>query len=142
MLFKLTKVIAALSAVTVVAASPTKRQENAATCNYVLQPDVVVDASATNLVAEFNYTIGRALAIETGVGGFTYPSTYVDNGDNTFDVVGKNSAEGLTAAETAAIITGWTGTTLTGLTANWLVESVTYHSKIRDCFEILWVELR
>jgi hypothetical protein len=52
-------------------------------------------------------------------------ATWVDNGDNTFNVHDSISAQGETSASTGAIITGWAGMTLTGLTANWFVESVT-----------------
>ncbi|KAF8151562.1 hypothetical protein B0H34DRAFT_133628 [Crassisporium funariophilum] len=123
MLFNLSKVFVALAAVTAVAASPAKRQADAVTCDFVLSPDVTVDPTTTNLVAEFNFAIGRALSIATGGSIFNFGATFVDNPDDTFNVEDKLSADGHTAAQTAAILTGFAGTTLEGLAANWLVES-------------------
>lgn len=54
MLFNLSKVFIALSAAASVAALPSKR-DNTVTCDLVLKPDVYVDSSSVNLLAEFNY---------------------------------------------------------------------------------------
>ncbi|KDR70787.1 hypothetical protein GALMADRAFT_1346340 [Galerina marginata CBS 339.88] len=123
MIFNLSKVFVALAAFTAVSASAIleKRQANAVTCDYVLKPDTAV----TPTDAEFNFTIGRSLSIDAGGSVFNFGSTFTANLDSTFSVENKISADGKTAAETAAIITGWVGETKTGLSANWLVESVT-----------------
>ncbi|KDR67408.1 hypothetical protein GALMADRAFT_232075 [Galerina marginata CBS 339.88] len=122
MIFKLSKVFVALAALTAVHASVVleKRQANPVTCDYVLKPDVTV----TPTDSEFNFVIGRALSIDVGGSIFNFGSTFTTNPDSTFNVENKISADGKTAAETAAIITGWVGETKTGLAANWLVESV------------------
>ncbi|KAF9462818.1 hypothetical protein BDZ94DRAFT_1260397 [Collybia nuda] len=119
------KYLIALAAIATATASPTKRDDTT-TCSFILHPNVPVDSATVNLFAEFNYAIGRTL-------GLAVPShqiyggkgaTWVDNGDNTFDVQDTIAAVGETSASTATIINGWTGTSLLGLTANWLVESV------------------
>lgn len=50
-------------------------------------------------------------------------STFSTNADGTFTVEDTISAGGETAAETAAIITGWVGEVKAGFTINWLVDS-------------------
>ncbi|KAF8151618.1 hypothetical protein B0H34DRAFT_801322 [Crassisporium funariophilum] len=120
MLFNLSKVFVALAAVTAVVATPAKRQEGLATCDFVLKPAAALPAD-TNLVAEFNYVIGRSLAAAAnGAVNGSGPGTIVVNADGTYSVEKALSAEGKTAAETAAILTGFAGTTLTGFTVDWL----------------------
>ncbi|KAF8151636.1 hypothetical protein B0H34DRAFT_801336 [Crassisporium funariophilum] len=52
------------------------------------------------------------------------PGSIVVNADGTYSVGQALSAEGKSAAETAAILTGFAGTTLTGFTVDWLAVSV------------------
>ncbi|KAF8152904.1 hypothetical protein B0H34DRAFT_677141 [Crassisporium funariophilum] len=125
MLFNLSKVFVALATVTAATASFVKRQADAVTCDYVFSPTVAVDPTTTNLVAEFNFVIGRSLSTATGGSIFNFGSTVVDNADDTFNVENKISADGQTAAQTAAILSGFSGTTIAGPSGiNWLVESV------------------
>ncbi|KJA23663.1 hypothetical protein HYPSUDRAFT_66074 [Hypholoma sublateritium FD-334 SS-4] len=115
---------------TAIAAStvPVARQVGAATtCTLVLTPQSPV-SSSTNLLAEFNLLIGRNLVIEAeGEGGDgsgnNAGSTFTTNADGTFTVEDTVSAGGETAAETAAIITGWVGEIKDGFTINWLVDA-------------------
>ncbi|KAF8151616.1 hypothetical protein B0H34DRAFT_862026, partial [Crassisporium funariophilum] len=124
MLFNLSKVFVALAAVTAVVATPAKRQDGLATCDYVLKPAAALPAD-TDLVTEFNYVIGRSLsaAANAAIHG-SGPGSIVVNADGTYSVGQGLSAEGKTAAETAAILTGFAGTTLTGFTVDWLAVSV------------------
>ncbi|KAF8151615.1 hypothetical protein B0H34DRAFT_862025 [Crassisporium funariophilum] len=127
MLFNLSKVFVALAAVTAVVATPAKRQEGLATCDFVLKPAAALPAD-TDLVTEFNYgksMIGRSLsaAANAAIHG-SGPGSIVVNADGTYSVGKGYSAEGKTAAETAAILTGFAGTTLTGFTVDWLAVSV------------------
>lgn len=50
-------------------------------------------------------------------------ATFSANADGTFTVKDTISADGETAAGTAAIITGWVGEVKDGLTIDWLVEA-------------------
>ncbi|KAF8875413.1 hypothetical protein CPB84DRAFT_1853277 [Gymnopilus junonius] len=125
MQFKLSKAFVALSAVAVASASViVAKRDDAATCTLVLTPSAPVDPS-TDLVGEFNFVIGRALALETGAGIEQLGSSFTQNADGTYTVVDTISADGLTAAQTASDIEGWVGQTETGIAANWLVNSVT-----------------
>ncbi|KAF8875416.1 hypothetical protein CPB84DRAFT_1829161 [Gymnopilus junonius] len=125
MQFKLTKVFVAIAAVAVASASAiVAKRDDAATCTLVLTPSPSVDPS-TNLVAEFNFVIGRALSGETGSSIEQLGSSFTQNADGTYTVVDTISADGLTAAQTASDIEGWVGQTETGIAANWLVNSVT-----------------
>ncbi|THU81315.1 hypothetical protein K435DRAFT_972390 [Dendrothele bispora CBS 962.96] len=127
MIFISSKVFIALAAVVSVATASTvsqKRQEDLASCDFVFQPDAPVDPS-TDFDTEFNFVIGRSLSIETGGGTFNAGSTATENADDTFNVHDDIGADGKTAEETAAILTGWVGETKEGIAANWLVLSVT-----------------
>ncbi|KAF8905232.1 hypothetical protein CPB84DRAFT_1771967 [Gymnopilus junonius] len=125
MQFKLSSIFVTLAAVAVVSASAiVAKRDDAATCTLVLTPDAPVDPS-TNLVAEFNFVIGRALSEETGDAINQHGSSFTANADGTYAVVDTISADGLTATQTAADIEGWVGQTKTGIAANWLVDSVT-----------------
>ncbi|RDB19030.1 hypothetical protein Hypma_014298 [Hypsizygus marmoreus] len=116
------KVFVALAAVAVAAASPVAKR--AAFCSLVLTPTAAV--SSPDLTGEFNYTIGRSLAIAVPSGIIhNGGSTYTDNGDGTYSVATDLSAEGASDGEVTAIITGWAGETLTGLVSDWHVDSVT-----------------
>lgn len=56
MLFNLSKVFVALAAVAAATALPANPPLNeTVSCDFVLRPEVPVDASTTNLQAEFNY---------------------------------------------------------------------------------------
>ncbi|KAF9460629.1 hypothetical protein BDZ94DRAFT_887243 [Collybia nuda] len=123
MLSNFAKIFVTLATVAAVTASPTKRDDTT-TCSFLLHPDVTIDSTTTNLVAEFNYAIGRTLAIAVPSHQGGSGSTWTDNGDNTFNVQDTIAAVGETSASTAAIIEGWIGTSLLGPTANWFVESV------------------
>jgi len=129
MLFNLSKAFVALAAVAAATAAtvPSKRDGGLVSCDFLLKPTVHVDPRTTNLVAEFNYVIGRSLAIDTpdGVIDGSNSTVLAEHADNTFLVHDKISAEGETSAQTAAIITGWVGETKQGLAANWLVKAVT-----------------
>ncbi|KDR70678.1 hypothetical protein GALMADRAFT_1349881 [Galerina marginata CBS 339.88] len=129
MFFSLSKAFVALAAVTAAIAStvPSKRQDGLVSCDLLLKPTVHVDSSTTNLFAEFNFVIGRSLAIDANgvIDGGSGSTILAENADNSFLVNDKISAQGETSAETAAIITGWVGETKEGLVANWLVESAT-----------------
>ncbi|KAJ3484980.1 hypothetical protein NLJ89_g11940 [Agrocybe chaxingu] len=81
-------------------------------------------SSRTNFVAEFNYVLGRSLAIETGSTILNGGATFTENG-SSFNVHNELEVEGKTGAETAAILEGWVGETKEGLAANWVVDSVT-----------------
>ncbi|RDB18942.1 hypothetical protein Hypma_014291 [Hypsizygus marmoreus] len=99
------KVFVALTAVAVAAASPVAKR--AVYCSLVLTPTVAV--SSSNLTAEFNYTLGRSLAIAVPSGMIhNGGSTYTDNDDGTYNVATDLSAEGASDGEVTAIITGWT----------------------------------
>ncbi len=50
-------------------------------------------------------------------------STFTANPDGTYTVEDTISAGGETAAQTAAIITGWAGEVKDGFTINWLVDA-------------------
>ncbi|KAF9460655.1 hypothetical protein BDZ94DRAFT_1265567 [Collybia nuda] len=125
MFFNGSKVLIALAAATVVTASPTRRDwtVETTTCSFILHANGPFDSS--ELLAEFNYAIGRTLAMAVPShsidgGG---DATWVDNGDNTFDVQLTIGAVGETSASAAAIMTGWVGTSLVGPTVNWFVQS-------------------
>ncbi|KAF8875417.1 hypothetical protein CPB84DRAFT_1750870 [Gymnopilus junonius] len=125
MQFKLTKVLVALAGIAVASASAiVAKRDDAATCTLVLIPSAPVDPS-TDLVAEFNFVIGRALALETGSGIEQLGSSFTQNADSTYTVTDTISADGLTAAQTASDIEDWAGQTKTGIAANWLVDSAT-----------------
>ncbi|KDR67499.1 hypothetical protein GALMADRAFT_147048 [Galerina marginata CBS 339.88] len=126
MFFNLSKAFVALAAVTVATAS-TVPASGIADCTLTLKPTVPVDAKTTNLVAEFNFVIGRSLSIDTNNGVIDNGGVTIlkENPDNTFVVNDKISARGKTSAETSAIITGWVGETKEGLAANWLVQAAT-----------------
>ncbi|CAA7263249.1 unnamed protein product [Cyclocybe aegerita] len=128
MIFNLSKVFVAVLTATAVAASKShvnrKRQTDLTACDFVFKPDTTVDSTTTDLVPEFNYVIGRSLALETGGGIFNDGSSFAENPDQLFSVHDEVSADGKTREETAAIINGWAGQTKEGLVANWFVESV------------------
>ncbi|KAF9460630.1 hypothetical protein BDZ94DRAFT_1265490 [Collybia nuda] len=122
MLFNVSKVFATLAAIAVVTASPAKHDKTTA-CSFVLHPEGPFDSS--ELLGEFNYAIGRTLAMtvpgQIVIGG---NSTWVDNGDNSFDVQKTVGVIGQASSTTAATVTGWAGTALVGTTTNWFVDSV------------------
>ncbi|PPQ75578.1 hypothetical protein CVT26_012681 [Gymnopilus dilepis] len=120
MQFKISTALVALAAAVMASAVAVKR-DDAATCTLVLTPDAPVDVDAS----EFNFVIGRALSVETGSGIDQHGSSFTKNADGTYTVVDTISADGLTAAQTAADIEGWVGQTEPGIAANWLVDSVT-----------------
>ncbi|KAF8968570.1 hypothetical protein BDZ97DRAFT_1916013 [Flammula alnicola] len=126
MFFNFSKVLIAVVAATSASAMPSKRQADSVSCNFGLAPSVPVDPSSTNLVSEFNFVLGRSLAIDTGGSIFNVGSTILaENADGSFLVNDVLSADGKTASETAAILTSWVGETKEGIVANWLVQSVT-----------------
>ncbi|RDB28101.1 hypothetical protein Hypma_001487 [Hypsizygus marmoreus] len=77
--------------------------KRAASCSYTLTPTAAVRG---DLTAEFNYTLGHALAIEVPSSIDNGGVTYTDNGDGTYSAGSTLTAEGLTDEEVAAIITG------------------------------------
>ncbi|KAK7462158.1 hypothetical protein VKT23_007760 [Stygiomarasmius scandens] len=125
MIFKLSNTFIALAAIAVASAMPQKRQDQGdlASCVFVLTPDAPV---AGDLVTEFNFVIGDSLAIAAGNGVFIFggPAVVTSVEDNNFTVQDALSVDGKTAAETAAILTGFTGETKQGRQANWLFDSV------------------
>ncbi|KAK7462157.1 hypothetical protein VKT23_007759 [Stygiomarasmius scandens] len=125
MIFKLFNTFIALAAIAVASAMPYKRQDQGdlASCVFVLTPDAPV---AGNLERELNFVIGDSLAIAAGNGIFidNVGVIITDVEDNNFTAQDDLSVDGKTAAETAAILTGFTGETKPGMLANWLFDSV------------------
>ncbi|KAH9477297.1 hypothetical protein JR316_0009501 [Psilocybe cubensis] len=121
-----TKLFVTLATLAVAAsASPAKRQEDLADCTFLLKADGPIDQTDLTAIAiEFNYVLGRSLAVSTGTpvnGGAAEIITA--SYDNVFNVHKTLSAEGKTSAETAAVVEGWVGETKLGLSANWLVQA-------------------
>ncbi|KAL0574365.1 hypothetical protein V5O48_007588 [Marasmius crinis-equi] len=96
------------------------------TCDYVVRPSGPVDG--VDLTTEFNYAIGRTIAIESPSQD-TLPvdrnATAVDNGDGTFTVNAQSATSGLTSDELKGLVTSWVGRALIGFSQTfWVVDSV------------------
>ncbi|KAJ8081563.1 hypothetical protein PM082_007408 [Marasmius tenuissimus] len=124
------KAFITLAFAAVALAAPNARRQAAgepANCSYVLTPSTTV-GDDVNLVSEFNFAIGRTIAIESpshdSIGGSGF--TGVDNGDGTFTATGSIGTSAWTADELKAVVTAWPGRSLQGFSIpEWEVESVT-----------------
>ncbi|KAF9460658.1 hypothetical protein BDZ94DRAFT_1265572 [Collybia nuda] len=122
MLSNISKALVALAAVATVAALPAGHPD-AATCKFVLHPEVPVNADTTNLLLEFNAAIVDALIVQSPINQtWSGNSTWIEKGDN-FDVKQTIAAIGLTRAQSATIMNGWVGTTLPSVVTSWFVKS-------------------
>ncbi|KAF9269894.1 hypothetical protein L218DRAFT_992574 [Marasmius fiardii PR-910] len=97
-----------------------------ASCDYNMTPSS--SAAGIDLTTEFNYVIGRSVAVESpshdSVGGT--PFTGVDNGDGTFTASGVVGTSGLTDDQLKALVTTWPGQSLQGFAVrSWRVNTVT-----------------
>ncbi|KAJ3572147.1 hypothetical protein NP233_g3274 [Leucocoprinus birnbaumii] len=123
------KLIVALTiATSAVMALPTRRADGFASCNYLFVPGVPVVPATTNLVADFNYITGRALAVAVSPHIINGPgSTFTENADNTFNVSNKLETDVWTCAQTAAFLESLAGTNQLG------PDGVTWLIKTSEC---------